>query len=151
MWWSHQQGVNHPHEFHETCHSVTFLFHEKRLQRMLWHHNARVNSHQRWKQMRFILETFLSSLRDVLVPFWWRFYLVLETFLSRPGDVLRTFWLWSLWRPIEVLVVFILLRIFGPEDVLFWSLAWKREDVLETSLYPQMVHWETSLNHNKTF
>ena len=30
-----------------------FLFHEKRLQTMLWHHNARVNSHQRWKQMRF--------------------------------------------------------------------------------------------------
>ena len=29
------------------------LFHEKRLQTMLWHHNARVNSHQRWKQTRF--------------------------------------------------------------------------------------------------
>ena len=29
------------------------LFHEKRLQTVLWHHNARVNSHQRWKQMRF--------------------------------------------------------------------------------------------------
>ena len=28
------------------------LFHEKRLQTMLWHHNARVNSHQRWKQTR---------------------------------------------------------------------------------------------------
>ena len=29
-------------------------FHEKkRLQMMLWHHNARVNSHQRWKQTRF--------------------------------------------------------------------------------------------------
>ena len=28
------------------------LFQEKRLQTMLWHHNARVNSHQRWKQMR---------------------------------------------------------------------------------------------------
>ena len=27
--------------------------HEKRLQMMLWHHNARVNSHQRWKQTRF--------------------------------------------------------------------------------------------------
>ena len=27
-------------------------FHEKRLQTMLWHHNARVNSHQRWKQTR---------------------------------------------------------------------------------------------------
>ena len=26
---------------------------KKRLQTMLWHHNARVNSHQRWKQMRF--------------------------------------------------------------------------------------------------
>ena len=25
----------------------------KRLQTMLWHHNARVNSHQRWKQTRF--------------------------------------------------------------------------------------------------
>ena len=42
------------HEFHETCHSVTLLFHEKRLQTMLWHHNARVNSHQRWKQTRFV-------------------------------------------------------------------------------------------------
>ena len=29
------------------------LFHEKRLQTMLWHHNARVNSPQRWKQRRF--------------------------------------------------------------------------------------------------
>ena len=29
------------------------LFHKKRLQMMLWHHNARVNSHQRWKQTRF--------------------------------------------------------------------------------------------------
>ena len=28
-------------------------FHEKRLQTMLWHTNARVNSHQRWKQTRF--------------------------------------------------------------------------------------------------
>ena len=28
-------------------------FHEKRLQTMLWDHNARVNSHQRWKQTRF--------------------------------------------------------------------------------------------------
>ena len=28
-------------------------FHEKRLQTMLWHHNAWVNSHQRWKQTRF--------------------------------------------------------------------------------------------------
>ena len=28
------------------------LFHEKRLQMMLWQHNARVNSHQRWKQTR---------------------------------------------------------------------------------------------------
>ena len=29
------------------------LFNQKRLQTMLWHHNARVNSHQRWKQTRF--------------------------------------------------------------------------------------------------
>ena len=29
------------------------LFNEKRLQTMLWHQNARVNSHQRWKQTRF--------------------------------------------------------------------------------------------------
>ena len=29
------------------------LFHEKGLQTMLWHHNARVNSHQRWKQTQF--------------------------------------------------------------------------------------------------
>ena len=29
------------------------LFHEKRLQTMLWHHNTRVNSHQRWKQTQF--------------------------------------------------------------------------------------------------
>ena len=29
------------------------LFHDKILQTMLWHHNARVNSHQRWKQKRF--------------------------------------------------------------------------------------------------
>ena len=41
------------HEFHETCHSVTFYFMKNRLQTMLWHRNARVNSHQRWKQTRF--------------------------------------------------------------------------------------------------
>ena len=29
------------------------LFHKKRLQTMLWHHNTRVSSHQRWKQMQF--------------------------------------------------------------------------------------------------
>ena len=29
------------------------LFHEKRLQTMLWHHDTGVNSHQRWKQTRF--------------------------------------------------------------------------------------------------
>ena len=29
------------------------LFHEKGLQTMLWHHNARVDSQQRWKQTRF--------------------------------------------------------------------------------------------------
>ena len=29
------------------------LFHDKRLQTMLWHLNTRVNSHQRWKQTRF--------------------------------------------------------------------------------------------------
>ena len=29
------------------------LFHEKILLTMLWHHNVRVNSHQRWKQTRF--------------------------------------------------------------------------------------------------
>ena len=29
------------------------LFHKKRLQTMLWHHSARVNSHQRWKQTWF--------------------------------------------------------------------------------------------------
>ena len=29
------------------------LYHETRLQTMLRHHNARVNSHQRWKQTRF--------------------------------------------------------------------------------------------------
>ena len=29
------------------------LFNKKRLQTMLWHHYARVNSHQRWKQTRF--------------------------------------------------------------------------------------------------
>ena len=34
------------HEFHETCHETC-------LQTMLWHYNARVNSHQRWKQTRF--------------------------------------------------------------------------------------------------
>ena len=28
------------------------LFHEKILQTMQWHHNARVNSHQRWKHTR---------------------------------------------------------------------------------------------------
>ena len=41
------------HEFHETCHSVTSYLMQKRLQTMLWHLNARVNSHQRWKQTRF--------------------------------------------------------------------------------------------------
>ena len=34
------------HEFHKTCHETC-------LQTMLWHYNARVNSHQRWKQTRF--------------------------------------------------------------------------------------------------
>ena len=29
------------------------FFHEKILKTMLWHYNARVNSHQRWKQTRF--------------------------------------------------------------------------------------------------
>ena len=29
------------------------LLHEKRLQTMPWHHKAKVNSHQRWKQTRF--------------------------------------------------------------------------------------------------
>ena len=32
---------------------LLLLFHEKILQAMLWHHYARVNSHQRWKQTRF--------------------------------------------------------------------------------------------------
>ena len=42
------------HEFHEFCHSVTLYFLKKKgLQMMLWHHNTRINSHQRWKQMRF--------------------------------------------------------------------------------------------------
>ena len=41
------------HEFHENGHSVTFNFMKKRLQTMLWHHNTKVNSHQRWKQTRF--------------------------------------------------------------------------------------------------
>ena len=41
------------HEFHETCHSVTYYFMIKDSKTMLWHHNARVNSHQRWKQTRF--------------------------------------------------------------------------------------------------
>ena len=36
------------------------LFHEKRLQKMLLYHNARVNSHPRWKQTRF--RRLLSSL-----------------------------------------------------------------------------------------
>ena len=42
-------------EFHETCHSVTFYFMKKKKdsKRCCWHHNARVNSHQRWKQTRF--------------------------------------------------------------------------------------------------
>ena len=31
------------------------LFHEKWLQTMLWHHNTRVNSHQRWKQTLYCL------------------------------------------------------------------------------------------------
>ena len=36
--------------------SLSFCYivlHEKRLQTMLWHRNASVNSHQRWKQTRF--------------------------------------------------------------------------------------------------
>ena len=31
------------------------ILHEKRLQTMLWHQNSRVNSHQRWKQTRFLI------------------------------------------------------------------------------------------------
>ena len=43
------------HEFHEVCNSVSFYFMITRLQTMLWHHNTRVNSHQRWKQMLFCI------------------------------------------------------------------------------------------------
>ena len=87
-----------------------------------------------WRRLCFVLKTFLLRSGDV---FAWS----PETFSPRHGDVLRTFWLWSLGRPIEVLVVFILLRIFGSKDVLVWSWAWKREDVMKTSSDPQMVHW----------
>ena len=45
------RSLSFGHEFHETRHSVTLYFLKKRLQTMLWHHKARVNSHQRWKQM----------------------------------------------------------------------------------------------------
>ena len=38
------------------------LFHEKRLQTMLWHHNVRVNSHERWKQTHLMVPRLLSSL-----------------------------------------------------------------------------------------
>ena len=41
------------HEFHETCHSVTFYFMRKVSKRCCDTAKARVNSHQRWKQMRF--------------------------------------------------------------------------------------------------
>ena len=38
------------HEFCAWKLSFCYIsFHENRLQTMLWHHNARVNSHQRWK------------------------------------------------------------------------------------------------------
>ena len=53
MKWLRLSPSNHVHEFHETRHSVTSYFMEKRLQTMLWHPNAKVNSHQRWKQTRF--------------------------------------------------------------------------------------------------
>ena len=41
------------------------LFHEKRPQTMLWHHNARVNSQQRWKQTRFHLWCELTNTMNV--------------------------------------------------------------------------------------
>ena len=50
--WSAKQSDT-AHEFHETCHSAIFYVMKKRLQTLLWHLNVRVNSDQRWKQMRF--------------------------------------------------------------------------------------------------
>ena len=44
-------------------------FHEKRLQMMLWHHNARVNSHQRWKQTRFRVCFHLWC--ELILALWW--------------------------------------------------------------------------------
>ena len=41
------------HEFHETCHSVTFYIMIKRLQTMLWHQQRQSHSHQRRKQTWF--------------------------------------------------------------------------------------------------
>ena len=41
------------HELHETCHSIRFYFIKKKTPNDAVHHNARVNSHQRWKQTRF--------------------------------------------------------------------------------------------------
>ena len=53
-WGNLTDGLWHAgREFHETSHSVTFYFMTKRLPMMLWYLNARVNSHQRWKQTRF--------------------------------------------------------------------------------------------------
>ena len=62
--WSVMQAraaANYPQ--HPSCPSVSWIpwnlsfcytsFPKKRLQMVLWHYNARVNSHQRWKQTRF--------------------------------------------------------------------------------------------------
>ena len=50
--------LQNPHGFLKCCSwipwnlSFHYIIYFIRLQTMLWHHNARVNSHQRWKQTR---------------------------------------------------------------------------------------------------
>ena len=66
-----------------------------------------------------VLIWFLPRPGDVFVPSW-----------RRPHDVQIVVFRTYLGRPIEVLVVFILLRIFGAGDVLIWFFS---KDVVKTS------------------
>ena len=58
---------------------LVIQLHEKRVQTMLWHHSARVNSHQRWKQTRFRV---CFHLWCELTPAFWR-----QTNINIPWDL----------------------------------------------------------------
>ena len=81
--------VDKKHEFHENHHSVTSYFIQKKLQTMLWHHNARVNSHQRWKQTRF----------RVCFHLWCEFTSTMSvTEWQGSWNSCNACWVWILWQ-----------------------------------------------------